>query len=741
MILGCEGLADYHCGLHSLEVPVSNGTGLHQSTCSFAAHFGSKCGRWKAEDWCESGALSSDRTGIFSDNALLNSADNKEEEIGDSSGLSPDDSEGIALYIDLPCSPCQDSAEIAYFNPPEQFVLAEGPKGGTVGPALQTGSHEQLRVTSRAEVSQRFDSRIASNLSSRVLRAWLENDNGPGFKRWRQVTAIDQNPECASYMFKKPERFTNLKMSTSPVKEGLVESGPRRDVKAGLPESDFMMGSGGDQQGNCCQGESPCLIVEKIEAKIPWNLGTHALRALMEADDVQKLKRRRLTTPADSTAVKDSKDFLDGISPDFVSRQSSDLPSAKETECSEESLPSPDSNGVLVRRTSAESDIAQSTMDNAGSGDSVSEIASSGLVTGKSDKSSDSSESPSHSHDRETLDKYITRPPRYSSGASIEVFSPKKKEWLGQRHGGNKGETGSSSDKSFAGNVGMFYRSAIDKRPAAPHPGFVGDGANIQFCRVCGEREDATSSLICDSCEQVFHMGCINVRMKIIPRVDEWLCRPCKRKRKMCRESENQGDSDNGGEPKDWWREDSRIGRVERELLRMSNGKRMKVRLGPKYQADVPDWTGIVDEVDLDDNLAETSYRFGDETALTSEEKRLEQDTAEYNLAENIWPRGWLPATHLPPGSREKWIQCTLVLFDEGDICPDGSTAQKDIVCGKWRRAPLGIVPDDQWECSCALVWDPRHADCAVPQELSTEEIDLRMKSSKLHDQEAPAYV
>lgn len=31
-------------------------------------------------------------------------------------------------------------------------------------------------------------------------------------------------------------------------------------------------------------------------------------------------------------------------------------------------------------------------------------------------------------------------------------------------------------------------------------------------------------------------------------------------------------------------------------------------------------------------------------------------------------------------------------------------------------RAPLFVVQTDEWDCSCALPWDPFHADCAVPQ-------------------------
>lgn len=84
------------------------------------------------------------------------------------------------------------------------------------------------------------------------------------------------------------------------------------------------------------------------------------------------------------------------------------------------------------------------------------------------------------------------------------------------------------------------------------------------------------------------------------------------------------------------------------------------------------------------------------------------------------------------------WIQCREVL-DSG------------VVCGKWRRyiihskfllfsslclcwhitliclyafftawtfrrAPLFVVQSSDWDCSCSVVWDPIHADCAVPQ-------------------------
>lgn len=35
-------------------------------------------------------------------------------------------------------------------------------------------------------------------------------------------------------------------------------------------------------------------------------------------------------------------------------------------------------------------------------------------------------------------------------------------------------------------------------------------------------------------------------------------------------------------------------------------------------------------------------------------------------------------------------------------------------------RAPLFEVQTDDWECFCAVLWDPAHADCAVPQVISS---------------------
>ncbi|KAL7263415.1 hypothetical protein ACSBR1_001558 [Camellia fascicularis] len=42
--------------------------------------------------------------------------------------------------------------------------------------------------------------------------------------------------------------------------------------------------------------------------------------------------------------------------------------------------------------------------------------------------------------------------------------------------------------------------------------------------------------------------------------------------------------------------------------------------------------------------------------------------------------------------------------------------------------APLFEVQTDNWECFHAILWDPAHADCAVPQELDTDQVLKHLK-------------
>ncbi|KMZ59863.1 hypothetical protein ZOSMA_64G00800 [Zostera marina] len=73
-------------------------------------------------------------------------------------------------------------------------------------------------------------------------------------------------------------------------------------------------------------------------------------------------------------------------------------------------------------------------------------------------------------------------------------------------------------------------------------------------------------------------------------------------------------------------------------------------------------------------------------------------------------------------GSIGNWIQCRGMIYNEKDDNDAG------VLCGKWRRSPLFVTQTDNWDCFCSVVWDPFHSDCAVPQEIETDEVMKHLK-------------
>lgn len=266
------------------------------------------------------------------------------------------------------------------------------------------------------------------------------------------------------------------------------------------------------------------------------------------------------------------------------------------------------------------------------------------------------------------------------------------------------------------GLFGWFVSSG--EYAAAGHPGVVGDGSFSQFCKICGFSEDSTRTLICDMCEEAFHMSCCSPKIKSVPVQDEWHCQYCKKKRKrrekkcliVSKSSQSILDesylkSEKSAEDKAdlfWY------------MLQDNQPYTTQVRIGKAFQADVSDWTGKVQD---------------DAESLFLGEP-LEIDGGQQIMMNEVWSKCWQPVQSFFPGLIENWLQCQNVI-EEGLQCPDGRKA-KDAICGKWRRAPLSEVQNDGWDCSCAVVWDPVHADCAVPQELATEEILWRLKATEM---------
>ncbi|XP_042496476.1 uncharacterized protein LOC122075495 isoform X2 [Macadamia integrifolia] len=220
--------------------------------------------------------------------------------------------------------------------------------------------------------------------------------------------------------------------------------------------------------------------------------------------------------------------------------------------------------------------------------------------------------------------------------------------------------------------------------------GVSNDGNCSQPCKVCGFSQNPQNMLICDHCEEAFHVSCLNPKVKKPP-VDDWFCQPClKRMRKLESAARKSSESRNRASKGD-------SGPISL-MLRDMEPYRSGVRAGKGYQADVPDWTGPVsNDVDC----------FG--------------EPQEIDLAECI--SSHVCNSNKPtPKSIGNWLQCQEPLYNDAGEAIEGT------ICGKWRRAPLFEVQSDDWDCSCAVRWDPIHSDCAVPQELDTDQVLVHLK-------------
>ncbi|KAG8376386.1 hypothetical protein BUALT_Bualt09G0058100 [Buddleja alternifolia] len=218
-------------------------------------------------------------------------------------------------------------------------------------------------------------------------------------------------------------------------------------------------------------------------------------------------------------------------------------------------------------------------------------------------------------------------------------------------------------------------------------------------CKVCGDLDSTLNMIICDNCADAYHISCCNPNITSIP-VGEWLCSACMRKKsKVYKEkSTNNSVSIN-----------SLIGRNGNSALVGNLGSiefmfsetepyMSSVRLGDEFQANVPDWSGsIVDEAGpiVD---------------------RLETDPSN-----NVSTQNRISNKHSKLGSIGNWLQCQEFVEGIGE-------GVEGIICGKWRRAPIFEVQTDYWECFDCVHWDPSHADCAVPQEVDTEEVMKQLK-------------
>lgn len=219
-------------------------------------------------------------------------------------------------------------------------------------------------------------------------------------------------------------------------------------------------------------------------------------------------------------------------------------------------------------------------------------------------------------------------------------------------------------------------------------------------CKVCEHMESTKNMLICDNCDDAFHTSCYNPRITILP-VSEWLCSSClKKKHKILKDKSTSSNLANVITESGRNRCSSSeldLGSLE-FMFKDTEPYMSNVRVGDEFQADVPDWHGSTDE---ECNLV------GDPLEVDTSSNMCMQDRDTIK-----------PLKRSPIGN---WLQCREVIEGAGEGV-DGT------VCAKWRRAPLFEVQTDNWECFRCVLWNPAHADCAVPQELDTEEVMKQLK-------------
>ncbi|RID52658.1 hypothetical protein BRARA_G00109 [Brassica rapa] len=196
------------------------------------------------------------------------------------------------------------------------------------------------------------------------------------------------------------------------------------------------------------------------------------------------------------------------------------------------------------------------------------------------------------------------------------------------------------------------------------------DTIPFRQCKRCDKEGIVEKMLICDECEEAYHPRCCRVRVKEAAEMDDWVCRPCLKKKSS---------------------KTNVKGRSRERKWRVTEPFIIRIRVGKEFQADVPDWSGPT--------MSDTSF-LGEP---------LEIDQSEYLHDPKKAKNG------KKPRSAENWLQCR----DED---------RNGVICGKWRRAPRSEVQTNKWECFCSVFWDPLHADCAVPQELETDEIMQQLK-------------
>ncbi|KAL7263416.1 hypothetical protein ACSBR1_001559 [Camellia fascicularis] len=184
----------------------------------------------------------------------------------------------------------------------------------------------------------------------------------------------------------------------------------------------------------------------------------------------------------------------------------------------------------------------------------------------------------------------------------------------------------------------------IRSRTPAEGLGTISDSSCIRTCKVCDHPETTLKMLICDQCEEAFHLSCCNPCITNTL-IDEWFCHSClKKKHKILKETTTITATSEG-----------KLGAIA-SMLKDTGPCTHNVRIGQDFQAEVPDWSGSsVDEVDT----------IGEPLEIES--------------SECVSLHDWNSSKPCRLSSIGNWLQCREVIEGIGEGV-DGT------ICGKWRR-------------------------------------------------------
>lgn len=129
----------------------------------------------------------------------------------------------------------------------------------------------------------------------------------------------------------------------------------------------------------------------------------------------------------------------------------------------------------------------------------------------------------------------------------------------------------------------------INNRASSEVLGIDSDCSCWRSCKVCDQSDITLKMLICDQCEESFHVSCCYPRLKKIPH-DEWFCHSClKKRRKILKESTSSSEMSRCRNATS----KGVLGPIA-VMLEDTEPYTTNVRIGPEFQAEVPDWSGPV---------------------------------------------------------------------------------------------------------------------------------------------------